>query len=457
MRLIDIVNGPWATTPAMLTEIQSIYTRHCRGEKIDLSALEARIGAPLANEPKGYTIEDGVAVLPIDGVIAKKMNLFSRISGGTSSDLIGRDLQAAFADRAVEAIVLAVDSPGGTVDGTPELAAQIYAARGVKPILAHTDGMMASAAYWIGAAADQVFISSDVTMVGSIGVVSAHTDVSKAEDKQGIKTTEIYAGKYKRIASQYGPLTEEGRADIQDMVDHVYGVFVEDVARFRETSVEDVLARMADGRLFHGKKAIDAGLVDGVSTLAAVIDKARALARSKTKTSRAGVAQALIDPMFPERSRRAQGQPETTQSTTGVKIMNLQELKAEHPELVQAITKEAQSGMAEAVNAAKIDGAAAETARVAAVRAQSIPGHEKLVEAMIADGNTTGAEAAMAIVAAENNLRSAALKAIESEAPPAAPAAEATDDAKGLTRSAFAALSALDRAAFIKSGGIVRD
>jgi ClpP class serine protease len=68
--------------------------------------------------------------------------------------------------------------------------------------------MMASAAYWIGSAAEKVYISSDTTQVGSIGVVASHIDVSKAEEMQGYKTTEIVAGKYKRIASRYSPLTE---------------------------------------------------------------------------------------------------------------------------------------------------------------------------------------------------------------------------------------------------------
>ena len=88
MRLIDIINAPWAITPEMLDEIQAIYAPHLRGEKIDLNGLEARLGQPLNNEPKAYEVVDGVAVLPIDGVIAKRMNLFTKISGGTSSQAI---------------------------------------------------------------------------------------------------------------------------------------------------------------------------------------------------------------------------------------------------------------------------------------------------------------------------------------------------------------------------------
>ena len=114
MKLLDIVTGPWAIQPAKLLEIQAIYATHLRGDKIDLEAVEKRLGRPLNNEPKGYEIRDGVAVLPVSGVLAKKMNLFSSISGGASYELVGRDFQQALNDPAVEAIALVIDSPGGT-------------------------------------------------------------------------------------------------------------------------------------------------------------------------------------------------------------------------------------------------------------------------------------------------------------------------------------------------------
>ncbi|MCX5875304.1 MAG: signal peptide peptidase SppA [Deltaproteobacteria bacterium] len=411
MRLIDIINAPWAITPDMLSEVQSIYARHLRGEKIDLDSLSASTGINFASEPKGYTVQDGVAVLPIDGVIAKRMNLFSKISGGVSSELVGRDFQAAMADRSVEAIVLAIDSPGGTVDGTPELAQIIHDARGTKPILACTDGMMCSAAYWIGCAADQVFISSEVAMVGSIGVVAKHLDVSKAEEKQGIKTTEITAGKYKRAASQYGPLTDEGKAQIQEAIDHVYAVFVEDVAKQRGTDVAQVLTAMADGRVFHGSQAINAGLVDGVSTLAATINKARELARAGKQQKRgAGVALA------------------TNQKEHS---MDIKTLKEEHPDLVAAIVAEAQTGISEALATAKQEGAAGERQRISDVRAQIIPGHEALIEQLAFDGKSTGAEAAMAMVGAEKSLRERAKADILAEGNALVPAADSGDGGNG--------------------------
>ncbi|MCF6147279.1 MAG: signal peptide peptidase SppA [Candidatus Kuenenia sp.] len=271
MRLLDVMNSPWAILPAQLQEIQNIYLTHLRGEKIDIKGVEDRLGKKLKSEQKRYEINGNVAILPIEGVLAKKMNLFSEISGGTSTELIINDLKTILQDESVKTVILNIDSTGGSVDGTPELANAIFEARKKKKIIAHTSGNMASAAYWIGSAADAVVISSDVTQVGSIGVVATHVDKSMAEDMAGIKTTEIVAGKYKRIASQYAPLTQEGRQTIQEHLDYIYSVFIDDIAKFRDVSVERVLTDMADGRVFIGKQAIKAGLVDGISTLEALI------------------------------------------------------------------------------------------------------------------------------------------------------------------------------------------
>ena len=265
--LLDILTSPWAIVVEKLMEIQNIYFTHLRGEKIDIRAIEAQLGKPLDNQPKGYEIKDGVAILPIEGVLAKRMNLFSRISGGTSMQLIERDFKEALADPQVNSIILAIDSPGGTVDGTQELANEIFKSRGEKPVIAFAHGLMGSAAYWIGSAADEIVMSGDTTQIGSIGVVATHTDVSKAEERIGYKTTEITAGRYKRIASEYAPLSAEGRATIQDIVDHLYSVFVQGVARNRGVGEEKVLSDMADGRIFLGQKAIAAGLVDRMETL----------------------------------------------------------------------------------------------------------------------------------------------------------------------------------------------
>jgi signal peptide peptidase SppA len=383
MKILDILSSPWAIEPSRLLELQSIYATHLKGEKIDIAAIEARLGRPLANEPKSYDIIDGVAVLPIDGIIAKRMNLFSQISGGTSTQLVGSYLQAALADPAVHSIILSIDSPGGTVDGTQALADAVMAARDVKPIVTLADGTMASAAYWIGSAAKAAYIADVTTTIGSIGIVATHKDISQAEAAQGVKTTEISAGKYKRIASQYAPLSQEGRQSIQDQLDYTYSLFVGAVAKNRGVSVDTVIEDMADGRTFIGQQAIDAGLVDGVSTLDALVAKLNQDRGAATPNHRAGAAH----------------NPTTPKGTT---MLTAEQVAAEHPAIAAAF---------------RAEGATAERERIQSIESQSIPGHEALITDLKFDGKSTAGDAAQAVLAAERSARTRQATALANEAP----------------------------------------
>ena len=282
MKIIDILTSPWAIVPEKLYEIQEIYSTHLRGEKIDISSIEAMVKEPGDGDgDERYQVVEGVAIIPIQGVIAKRMNLFSRISGGVSTQMVGDDIKSALADETVNGILLDIDSPGGSVDGTEDLVNIIYEGREQKAIVAYSDGMIASAAYWIASAAQAVYISGATVEVGSIGVVATHVDYSQNEEKRGVKTTEIYAGKYKRMASNYKPLSDEGRGMIQERVDYIYTVFVDSVARNRGTNSETVLSKMADGRIFTGRQAVDAGLVDGILSFDRVMEERLPVVRSR--------------------------------------------------------------------------------------------------------------------------------------------------------------------------------
>jgi len=346
--IIDIVSGPWAILPDRLIEIRSIYSTHLRGEKISIPDVEAKLGRKLDNRYQGFQVQDGVAIIPIDGAIAKKMNLFSQISGGASTQLIQRDLEQALNDPKIKGIILQIDSPGGTVDGTSELADFIFQSRGQKPLIAYSDGMICSAAYWIASAADSIFISGSTNNIGSIGVVASHRDYSGYEKGAGVKTTEITAGKYKRISSQYEPLSDEGRADIQDKVDALYGVFVDAVARNRGVSTKTVLNDMADGRVFIGQQAISNGLVDGVSTLDELIDKIAAgvPVGGNKKQSSAGVAENKI---------------------VEESIMDKEQLKAQHPELYESVLAEGKALAAAEAETKSKEAVAEENSRIIAL------------------------------------------------------------------------------------------
>lgn len=399
MKLLDVITAPWAIEPSKLLEIQSIYLAHARGEKADIAAIEARIGKPLANEPKPYTIDQGVAILPVEGVIAKRANMFMEISGGVSTELLGRDLQAALQDPQVHSVVLAIDSPGGTVDGTQALGSLVRSGREQKPIVTLASGLMASAAYWIGSAASAVYIADTTTVSGSIGVVQSHTDYSKARAERGITVTEITAGKYKRIASENAPLTKEGRAHLQAEVDYYYSLFVDAIAAHRGVTVEAVLAQMADGRTFIGQQGIDAGLVDGIQTLPQVI-----------AALNADYAASLADPRHARGSLLPKAAAIARQPVPvppqGVNPMNRDQLAAEHPALLASILAEGRSA-----------GASEERARILAIEAAALPGHEALVATLKADGSVSAGDAALQILAAERQVKASAAAAHRAEAP----------------------------------------
>lgn len=259
----NLHNRPWAITGTSLRQL--IGTTRLNVEMLAAAKEE--------KSPLAYDVVNGVAVISVSGILVKSLSMFASIFGERSMPEIGRNFQTAVDDPNVKGIVLAVDSPGGSVDGTSALANQIAAARGRKPIIAVADGIAASAAYWVASAADAVYISGPTIEVGSIGIVAVHRDISEQDRMYGEKFTEITAGKYKRIASAHKPLSDEGREYLQAQVDQVYSVFVESVAALRGTSVPRIL-EAADGKLFMGQAAVDVGLVDGIMAFDEVVRRA---------------------------------------------------------------------------------------------------------------------------------------------------------------------------------------
>ena len=397
MKLLDVLTAPWAIEPAKLLEIQTIYATHLRGEKIDIAAVEARLGRSLDNTPAAYAVVDGVAVLQVNGVMAKRANMFMDISGGTSMQLAARALQQAADDAQVHSIIQVFDTPGGTVDGTQAFANTIARVNAIKPVVTLADGTMASAGVWAGSAGRQIYLADATTAVGSIGIVSQHVDLSGRDAQAGIKRTEVFAGKYKRIASDTGPLSLEGLQSMQDQVDYIYSLFVQAVATHRGTTVDKVLADMADGRMFTGQQVIAAGLADGITTLDELIVQ---LNQDRSRSPATG----RISGQLPARATSVTlAKPETpAPSNQGKATMTPEQLATDHPEAVALIRTEA---------------ANTERDRIAAVEGQLIPGHEALINTLKFDGKSTPGDAAMAVNAAEKQSRAARAKALASEAP----------------------------------------
>lgn len=431
MRLSDLVGGYWCITDPMMDEIQAIYDAHMRGEKIDIKGVEARIGRPLNNQRADYTVQDGVAIIPMSGVIGPKANLMMEISGGTSAQVLRNQILAAKEDPKVKAAILYADSPGGNVLGIAEGAAAWRDFAAAKPAITYSDGTLASAAYWWGSAAAKVYISGPMVNVGSIGVRTEHVDTSMRDAASGVKRTIIKAGAYKAVGD--GPMDPQSFEYRQSQVDYLYSLFVDTVAQHRGTTAERVLADMADGRVFIGQQAIDAGLVDGFASLenlvAQLADNPQSVAplrHLKAGSQPAHPMRAIYLPSATAAAGAAAAVAQTDEPVPPVAtatddpqghdmdIKTVADLEKAFPDLTASLkTNSFEAGKAEGIAA----GQAAEVERIKGVRAQALPGHEALIEQLAYDGKTSPAEAAMAINAAQREAFKAAAAAHFADAP----------------------------------------
>lgn len=267
--------SPWAILPEKLLMLESLLLSYIAGEDLTLErdALEAaeRPQSAIFSAQGNARGISNVAILPIFGTIVPRGNLMSAASGMTSAETLGKQFQDLIEDPQIDAIVLDINSPGGQVGGVDELSAQIYNARGIKPIKAIANHLAASAAYWIGTAADELAITPS-GMVGSIGVFAEHRDLSGALDQAGIKVSLISAGKYKTEGNPFGPLSEEAAAAMQTRVNEVYDAFVEALARNRGVALETVRDDFGGGRIVGSAQALALGMADRIATLGETIN-----------------------------------------------------------------------------------------------------------------------------------------------------------------------------------------
>lgn len=280
----EVANTVWAMHPGTLAVLVDLLNYRAHGHRLSAEEVHDRISA--ARPTRATQTEAGaVAVLPLSGVIAHRSSAFEGVSSpnGTSVEAFTQMFRAAMADPSVGSIMIEIESPGGSVAGVPELGTEIRRARGSKPIIAFANTSAASAAYWIASAADEIVVAPSGA-VGSIGVYSAHQDLSGALEQEGVKITLISAGKFKVEGNPFEPLSEEARADWQATVDGFYSMFVDAVAKGRGVGVADVRGGFGQGRMVYGQDAVAAGMADRVDTFENTIAR---LQRGDVAASRA--------------------------------------------------------------------------------------------------------------------------------------------------------------------------
>jgi len=223
--------------------------------------------------PFNYSVQGEVGIIAIKGSLTNRDSWYNRYIGVTSYGDIRNALTYAAGQSGIKAILLDIDSGGGAVNGVADASSLIQLIdKNVKPVYAFTDGTMCSAAYWLGCSARETY-SSNVSTVGSIGVIATHMEYSKALKEAGVGVTVIRAGEFKALANSVEPLSDKAKTQLQTQLNSAYQVFLEHVADCRNTTVNLCDANMAQGREFFGKDALAAGLVDGIESFDSVMTK----------------------------------------------------------------------------------------------------------------------------------------------------------------------------------------
>jgi len=279
--LSEFLTTPWALMPERLQAMAGVLTRWSAGEPPTDEAMfqiqSERVLRDTRKQMAAANAGSGIVVLPLYGVVTQRGNMVDDISGpgSTSTQQFTSALRQVLADDTVGQILIDIDSPGGSVYGVAELASEIVKARALKPVVAVANSLAASAAYWIGCAASEFYVTPGGE-VGSIGVWQAHFDYSKALEEEGVKTTLVSAGKFKVEGNPYVPLDPEAQAFMQSRVDDYYNAFIQAVAVGRGVSVDDVRNGMGEGRVLGADAALAQRMVDGIASFDDVLARMQA-------------------------------------------------------------------------------------------------------------------------------------------------------------------------------------
>lgn len=292
----EFLATPWAMMPERLSATAAVLERWASETP---SAMDDDEALPTVNafearreRAQQMAANTSIGVLPLYGSIIQRANMVTEFCGGTSTQQFAQSFREMMANPSIGAILIDIDSPGGSVYGTGELAEEILAARGQKPVIGLANSLAASAAYWIGASCSELYVTPGGE-VGSIGVWQAHFDYSEQLAAEGVKPTLISAGKFKVEGNPYKPLDEEAQAFMQSRVDDYYAAFTKGVSKGRGVGIAQVRDNMGQGRCLGADAAQAAGMVDGVMTFDDVVKKMQKDLRAQRPAgaNRAAIAQ----------------------------------------------------------------------------------------------------------------------------------------------------------------------
>jgi signal peptide peptidase SppA len=281
-----IAAQPWLIEPDYAQQVAPFIAGLLSGnatewdqqENVSITFSHTQAAASPAGSPGGAVAPGSVAIYKMMGPLMKQ----DQFCGPKGMDSIAADLQSLDANTNIDAIVLQIDSPGGTVAGTENLARTVANLK--KPVVAYVDGTMASAAYWIGSSARHVMMSGRTSAVGSIGTIFSMADVKPVLEKAGVKFHTIRASRSVDKNTIIEQALQGSYDDLRTkMLDPVNLAFTESVEANRSGKLDLEKEDVLTGKMYIGKKAIKAGLADSMGSLEDAIAMARNLARTPRK------------------------------------------------------------------------------------------------------------------------------------------------------------------------------
>lgn len=355
----------------------------------DVRSLRSQAPASPLNARRGIYVKPGqsfarrigrVGLVPVLGpLVARESRQYF------SYDEIARDLSLLAGDDEIDSIILDINSPGGMVSGIEVAGDAIAQARQVKPVVAYVDGIGASAAYWIASAAETV-VASQTALIGSVGALISYFEMDGILTKLGARKVEVLAAV--SPAKRLDPESDQGRAELQAIVDDAGEMFLETLQENRGQSRDMILQNYGQGLVFAAREARERGLVDAIQPLESLVTQ---MAEREPSTQTAGSAAA---------NPTQESNPMTTKNrTAGSDVASADPNAAAQPAAVSLDEYRAQNPEA----AAQIDRQIAEAGerereRIAAIDALAVPGAETIIAECKADASCSAGDAAIRIV-----------------------------------------------------------
>jgi signal peptide peptidase SppA len=255
-----VIGQPWLITAEKHHAIMSALEAKLSGDFQTINSFDERdpdSGSGRDEYREFQTAGGTIAVIPVHGILGKHLSSMETACGGCSLDTLQNQLRTAFSPR-ISRVLLDINSPGGTVTGTPETAALIRELAAVKPVWAFTDADACSGALWLASQCNE-FYASESAEVGSCGVRMVLLDITEQLKDEGVKVNAIYSGKYKMLGASFKSLEPEEREMLQAESNRIHAQFQSAVQ-----SVRNVDEHYLQGQVFRGEEAAGIGMTSGV-------------------------------------------------------------------------------------------------------------------------------------------------------------------------------------------------